>query len=304
MDINAKRKEGEKDSTIAITITESIPRGGRMSGLNVSRKEEDLLRRLYPKTADRMIKHTKDPGFDFSTRDELIDKFMAKGLNKEYAEAQADHDLFLKNVYAKSPSSRPPRKTSMDRMRENESKLSHEYVCSILEYNPETGVITNKVDRGVLKHGVVNAPAGKIAGHVTKRGYRRIQIDGISYSAHRLEWFMHYGKWPTEELDHKYGERDDNRIENLQEATSRQNQQNQKIHRIGRCPGVCWHKRHCKWHARVQVAGKDKHLGYFNTEEEAFLAYADYVHDVIGQGLPREPIDWEAEYLRLKKKEA
>lgn len=277
-----------------------------MSGLNASRKEEDLLRRLYPKTADRMIKHTKDPGFDFSTRDELIDKFMAKGLSKEYAEAQADHDLFLRNVYAKSPSPRPPRKTAMDRMRENESKLSHEYVCSILEYNPETGVITNKVDRGVLVSGAVSAPAWEVAGCVRDGcgGYRRIVIDGSYYQASRLGWFMHYGSWPIKELDHKNGKRDDNRIENLQDVTRRQNQQNRKIHRDGRLPGVYWNKSHRKWMARIRNQGKQNYLGLFDTEEEGFLAYADYLHDVLGQELSREPIDWEAEYLRLKKKEA
>ena len=207
--------------------------------------------------------------------------------------------------YAKILGRKPKRKTPRDRMRENEAKLSHEYVCSILEYNPETGVITNKVDRGVLRGGMVSAFAGEVSGYVNDHGYRLIQIDGILYSAHRLGWFMHYGSWPKEELDHKNGKRDDNRIKNLQEATHRQNQQNWKLHRTGRHPGVSWYKRYSKWMAQVKgVYGKHKYLGYFNTEEEGFLAYADYLHDVLGQELSREPIDWEAEYLRLKKKEA
>lgn len=196
------------------------------------------------------------------------------------------------------------RKTSMDRMREKEAKLSHEYVCGILEYNPETGVITNKLDRGVLKSGIVRAPAGEVAGYVNKKGYRQIRIDGIEYLASRLGWFMHYGSWPKEELDHKNGERDDNRMENLQEVTCRQNHQNYKIHRTGRYPGVCWDKSHHKWKAQASVASKRKFLGHFNTEEEGFLAYVDYIHKVFGQELTRDPIDWEAEYLKLKKKEA
>jgi outer membrane protein assembly factor BamD (BamD/ComL family) len=37
--------------------------------------------------------------------------------------------------------------------------------------------------------------------------------------------------------------------------------------------GVAWHKRHKKWNAQIQINGKQKHLGYFTSEEEAALAY-------------------------------
>lgn len=37
--------------------------------------------------------------------------------------------------------------------------------------------------------------------------------------------------------------------------------------------GVCWLKERKAWRARIEVNGKREHLGYFNTEEEAALAY-------------------------------
>lgn len=37
--------------------------------------------------------------------------------------------------------------------------------------------------------------------------------------------------------------------------------------------GVSWYKKSNKWVARIKVDGKDKHLGYFASEEEAALAY-------------------------------
>jgi hypothetical protein len=37
--------------------------------------------------------------------------------------------------------------------------------------------------------------------------------------------------------------------------------------------GVCWNKQKKKWQAKIQIDGKDKHLGYFNDEKEAACKY-------------------------------
>lgn len=37
--------------------------------------------------------------------------------------------------------------------------------------------------------------------------------------------------------------------------------------------GVCWHKHHKKWTAKIQINGKRKHLGYFEDEREAAQEY-------------------------------
>lgn len=47
--------------------------------------------------------------------------------------------------------------------------------------------------------------------------------------------------------------------------------------------GVCWHKSKNKWMASSYVNKKNKHLGYFNTEIEAYNAYKEFQNDTIQQ---------------------
>lgn len=61
----------------------------------------------------------------------------------------------------------------------------------ILEYHPETGVFTQKIQRkGGLK-------PGEDAGCLTDHGYVKISVDYRRYRAHRLAWFWMTGEWPT-----------------------------------------------------------------------------------------------------------
>jgi hypothetical protein len=60
------------------------------------------------------------------------------------------------------------------------------------------------------------APKGN--GCLDKDGYRIVTISGRQYKEHRLVWEKHYGVklLPYENIHHKNGIRDDNRIENLE----------------------------------------------------------------------------------------
>lgn len=62
-----------------------------------------------------------------------------------------------------------------------------------------------------------------IVGSLNDRGYRVVKFKGKSYKVHRIIWFLHKGKLPKEQLDHINGIKDDNRIENLREATNQEN---------------------------------------------------------------------------------
>jgi hypothetical protein len=53
----------------------------------------------------------------------------------------------------------------------------------------------------------------------------------------------------------------------------RENQQNRVKHRNGKLVGCSYYKQKRKWRAQIQVNGKHKHLGYFNTEQEAHDFY-------------------------------
>lgn len=111
----------------------------------------------------------------------------------------------------------------------------------------------------------------KPAGDIGTDGYRRIQIEGKRYRAHRLIWKYYYGKDPKEFIDHIDGNRTNNNIENLREATRQQNGFNrgpQKNNKLG-IKGV--RKQKNKYRASIKINGKEKHLGMFFTIEEARL---------------------------------
>jgi hypothetical protein len=138
-----------------------------------------------------------------------------------------------------------------------------------VSYNPKTGVFTwlKKVGRG---------NKGNIAGHINKHGYLQIQCDRKKYQAHRIAWFMTYGKWPDGDIDHINGVRTDNRIENLRDVSRSNNLKNQrkpKANNKSGFLGVYWHKGDSKWIAKIKINGKNKHLGSFENPAIAHTAY-------------------------------
>jgi len=77
------------------------------------------------------------------------------------------------------------------------------------------------------------------------------------------------------EVDHRDGDGLNNQRYNLRLATHSQNLCNRGKQRNNTSgyKGVSWFKRVGKWHARIQINGRDKHLGYFDILEEAARAY-------------------------------
>ena len=74
------------------------------------------------------------------------------------------------------------------------------YLRSILTYDPETGIFTNRVQRGL------RGDIGKPTGSYDKDGYVILQINGKKYKAHRVAWLWMTGEWPEHEIDHKDGQ--------------------------------------------------------------------------------------------------
>ena len=104
--------------------------------------------------------------------------------------------------------------------------------------------------------------AGSRAGCINNIGYRRVKVCKKDFFEHRIIFEMFNGYCPNI-IDHVNGVRDDNRIENLREATYRLNAVNQHRPPKGNTSGflgVYWHKGAEKWIARV---GK-KYLGCYD----------------------------------------
>lgn len=129
----------------------------------------------------------------------------------------------------------------------------------LLEYNPDTGRLTWRISSGKAKK-------ASLAGCLID-GYRTIGIQGRLYRAHRLAWLIHHGVEPVGDLDHINGDRDDNRIVNLRQATHAENMHNRRADHdnTSGIKGVCWNRFKNKWMAYVN----GRHVGYFDTKDEA-----------------------------------
>jgi hypothetical protein len=116
---------------------------------------------------------------------------------------------------------------------------------------------------------------GEIKGCKASNGYRKIDLNGEWFKAHRLIYSL-ANKCDVDSslyIDHINGIRDDNHPENLRLVTTRENQQNRLTHRRGRLVGCYWNKQCKKWHAQIEINKKHIFLGLYPTEEEAHEAY-------------------------------
>ena len=77
------------------------------------------------------------------------------------------------------------------------------------------------------------------------------------------------------QTDHIDGNGLNNRRSNLREATSAHNNRNRRISTVNSSgfKGVSFHKMSSKWQSCIFVDGRSKHLGLFDTPEEAHAAY-------------------------------
>lgn len=149
--------------------------------------------------------------------------------------------------------------------------LTAERLRELFRYDPATGSFTRLVAIG--PHGCHRA--GRVCGSLTVTGYLEICIDRRRFLSHRLAWFYIHGRWPSHEIDHINGVRNDNRLANLREATHAQNLANIGIpkHNTSGLKGVCFDKSRGKWVAGINRKGTRINLGRFDTAEQAHAAY-------------------------------
>lgn len=131
--------------------------------------------------------------------------------------------------------------------------ITQERLKSLLTYDPDTGNFCWR-------------KTNKIAGTLHANGYRRVQIDGKTYLAHRLAWAYAHGAFPACNVDHINHNRSDNRIENLRLVTQSENQHNRKrtTQSSSGFLGVSWFAPKKKWRAYIKANGKRHHLGWFS----------------------------------------
>jgi|SRR5215471_13390464 len=144
------------------------------------------------------------------------------------------------------------------------TRPTRERLLELLDYNPETGIFTWKLDKGghIMK--------GKLAGNMNC-SRERIGIDGKSYKTAVLTWVIVHGYWPTTYIDHIDGNTTNNRISNLREATPSQSAMNRSTpsNNTSGIKGVRWNSKGEVWEARIQVNNKVIQIGSFKSLVEA-----------------------------------
>lgn len=154
-------------------------------------------------------------------------------------------------------------------MRKSYPLPSRETLLALFEYDPDSGEIRNRVNRG-------RARAGALAGSGRPDGYRRIGINQVTYYVHRLIWMMQTGEDPGDmQIDHRSGDKRDNSWANLRLASHAENQRNGGSYAGSVSPfcGVSWHENTKKWQVQIRRDGRQKHLGVFPCMIEAARAY-------------------------------
>jgi hypothetical protein len=116
---------------------------------------------------------------------------------------------------------------------------------------------------------------GDRAGSISKRAYLQTTIGGSLYLNHRLIFMMHYG-WVPPRIDHKDGDKLNNRPENLRAADASQNRCNigPYANNTSGHKGVSPCKESGKWIASIQKDGRYTKLGRYDDPNDAAAAYA------------------------------
>ena len=142
------------------------------------------------------------------------------------------------------------------------SELTQKRVLGLFVYIGITGQLFNLKDRAY------NAKKGDIAGDINCTGYRRVNVDGKRYLAHRLIWLYLYGEWPNGQIDHIDGDKLNNRPANLQVVSAQGNSRNSKRYYNNKSgvTGVMIDKgnKTNPFRAEICIDGVNKFLGYAN----------------------------------------
>jgi len=147
----------------------------------------------------------------------------------------------------------------------------------LLDYDPATGEFRWR------KRMCSSIKPGDIAGGLDKEGYRKITINGRQYPAHQLAWLHMKGTWCSLVIDHRDGNRSNNRWRNLRSATRSQSNANRGLNRNNKCGFKGVSRYRGRWRATIRKDWRTRHLGIFPTRQEAHAAYAKAARKLHGQ---------------------
>jgi hypothetical protein len=141
---------------------------------------------------------------------------------------------------------------------------------------PAEGLVT-------WKFTVFNFYSGQRAGTVTPDGYRRVKVGPKYYRTSLIVWTVATGSPPVEQVDHRDGDRANDRFGNLRLATNSQNQANSKCRKNNKSgvKGVSFQAG--RFVAEITKDGKKHYIGRFDTVAEAKAAYGRLAEQLFGE---------------------
>ena len=169
-------------------------------------------------------------------------------------------------------------------------ELTQEIVRELLDYDPETGVLTWKErDRKWFKSDgswkwwntrYVGKEAGSRVGLRYGYEWKTVCILGKTCYSHRIVWIWMAGKLPSGCVDHINRDATDNRWCNLRVVARAENSLNlsKKKNNTSGVAGVSWDKSRKRWLSLVQYKNKKHNLGRFAEDdfESAVKAVEDF----------------------------
>lgn len=137
-------------------------------------------------------------------------------------------------------------------------------------YDPETGELRWKRPQKGIQ-------VGRIAGNRNANGSIGLAVEGQKCLAHRVIWKMTTGRDPVADINHIDGDRSNNRLSNLREATRSQVGYWKKSHPRKANKDLPRGARPAKgkFQACLKADRTFHHLGVFDTPEEAEAAYIE-----------------------------
>lgn len=146
--------------------------------------------------------------------------------------------------------------------------LTADHLRTLVHYDPETGVFTR------IRKTCNRVKVGDVCGSPNSNGYLQVSIENRLYLLANLAVLYMTGSWPTGTVDHRNTVRTDNRWDNLRDIPNDVNQQNRRTASRSSKSGLLGvSPSHGRWAASIQVNKKKRHLGLFDTPEEASAAY-------------------------------
>ena len=164
-----------------------------------------------------------------------------------------------------------------------------EYINQALDYDHHTGEFRWK--ERPLEH-FVNARgqwqwnakwAGRFAGCLNRDGYSLIRLRSSMVMAHRLAWLLTYGEPVPSEIDHRDGNRSNNRIDNIRAATRADNLANNRTRRDSTTGVKGVYPMRGKFQAYIRRHKQRYYLGIFDTLEEASAARREAAERLHGE---------------------